>query len=369
MSGLEEQILRGRREVSADSVSMSISELTSLYKEGVLDIRPEFQRLYRWDLEQKSRLVESVLLGIPLPSFFVAQSETGKWELVDGLQRTSTLLELQGLLKNADGDVMPPLVLAGTQHLTDLDGKVWDGASAADVLSEAQKLDIRLSRLDIRIIKRDSDPKAKFDLFQRLNSLGSALTGQEIRNALITGINADCMAWLSELAKAPSFVQLTNLSTRQLQEQYDAELVLRFLMLHDFQVQGKRGGLGDFSSKIDEWTLELATHFDDRSSDLKDVFYRTFDGLSARANDDEIFRKWDQARGSYRGGFSNTAFEVIALGAGYCVANGEDYRTDVGLAAKTLWTHEMPGLGSSTGLATGDRLAKTIPFGRKYMAV
>src|SRR5579884_211987 len=92
---LESEIRRARLEISADTISMSISELTSLYREETLIIRPEFQRLFRWNIEQKSRLVESVLLGIPLPSLFVAQSEEGTWELVDGLQRVSTLLELQ----------------------------------------------------------------------------------------------------------------------------------------------------------------------------------------------------------------------------------------------------------------------------------
>lgn len=368
MTSLEDQILAGRREVSADSVSMSISELTSLYKEGILDIRPEFQRLYRWDLEQKSRLVESVLLGIPLPSFFVAQSESGKWELVDGLQRTSTLLEMQGLLRAADGSELPPLIFAGTKHLPDLEGKSWTGVDCeSDALTDAQKLDIRLSRLDIRIIKRDSDPKAKFDLFQRLNSLGSALTPQEIRNALITGINADCMSWLSDLAKRPSFVQLTNLSARQLLEQYDAELVLRFLMLHDFNVVGKRGGLGDFSSKMDDWTLNLAASFDERKGHLQNVFNTSFDSLQERSADAEIFRKWDNTRKSYRGGFSNSAYEVIACGAGFHVARKQAFRNDIDVAARNLWDKEAIKLGSSTGLATGDRLAKTIPFGRSYL--
>ena len=106
-SRLETEITNGRLEIAADTISMSISELTNLYHEGVLVIRPEFQRLFRWSQEQKSRLVESVLLGIPLPSLFVSQSDEGKWELVDGLQRVSTLLELQGHLKNPDGSVRP----------------------------------------------------------------------------------------------------------------------------------------------------------------------------------------------------------------------------------------------------------------------
>lgn len=101
----------------------------------------------------------------------MSQDEQGKWELVDGLQRVSTLLQLQGLLSDADGSLLPPLKLRATTYLPDLEGKSW---GAPDGLSEAQMLDVRLARLDIRVIKRSSDPKAKFDLFQRLNSYGSS---------------------------------------------------------------------------------------------------------------------------------------------------------------------------------------------------
>ena len=159
MSDLDDQIQLARRTVQADSSSMSISEITNLYKEGVLVIRPEFQRLYRWTDDQKSRLVESILLGIPLPSIFIAQDPAGKWELVDGLQRISTLLELQGLLPGDNGK-KPPLKLKATTYLSDLEGKTWGDREGDEYLTEAQKLDIRFSRLDLRIIKRSSDPKA-----------------------------------------------------------------------------------------------------------------------------------------------------------------------------------------------------------------
>jgi len=94
---------------------MSIGELTNLYRDGELIIRPEFQRFFRWTSIQKSRLVESILLGIPLPSIFVAQTLGGVWEVVDGLQRVSTLLELQGELKDGEGNILPPLRLDGTK--------------------------------------------------------------------------------------------------------------------------------------------------------------------------------------------------------------------------------------------------------------
>lgn len=361
---LEDEILAGRHEISADNISMSISELTSLFSEGTLIIRPEFQRLFRWGPEQKSRLIESIILGIPIPSIFVAQDEEGRWELVDGLQRVSTLLELQGLLPDEGGDGRPELKLSGTQYLRQLEGKSWSGA---DPLSQAQKRDIRLSRLDIRVIKRDSDSTAKYDLFQRLNSYGSKLTPQEIRNAFIAGESSSALGWLNELAHYPNFKSCLALSDRQGKEQYDVELLLRFLMLHNWKLVGKRGGLGEFSTKLDNWVMNLAENFEGPEVGLEDAFKGTFDYISEHA-DENVFRKWDPDAGVFRDGFLNTSFEVIALGVGYLIANDLPVRRDVLEVSREVWPAVKNDFGSVTGLATGDRLAKTIPLGRALMA-
>ncbi len=105
---------------------MSIGELANLYKDGELDIHPEFQREYRWTLTQKTRLIESILLGIPLPSFFVSQREDGIWDVVDGLQRLSTIFSFMGIYKNEDGELEKPLILNKTDYLPALENLCWD---------------------------------------------------------------------------------------------------------------------------------------------------------------------------------------------------------------------------------------------------
>jgi hypothetical protein len=128
---------------------MSIGEITNLYRDEELDIHPEFQRIYRWEDDQKTSLVESILLGIPLPSIFVAQAESGIWDVVDGVQRLSTILQFQGVLLDDEGNLVPPLVLRGTRYLPSLNGKVWeDGANSS--LTSAQRLDFKRAKLDLR---------------------------------------------------------------------------------------------------------------------------------------------------------------------------------------------------------------------------
>ena len=203
---LEEQLQYRRREISTDKLSMSVGELSSLYGSGDLIIRPAFQRLFRWEEEQRTRLVESFLLRIPIPPIFVSTDEEGKWEVIDGLQRISTLLQLQGLLPD-----QPPLVLGGTQYLPNLEGASW-GNEGKFQLGDTQKRDILRSRIDVTIIERTSDASAKFDLFQRLNSLGSALSGQEIRNAMLQSISPAVADWVIELSENKAFNSIVKLS-------------------------------------------------------------------------------------------------------------------------------------------------------------
>jgi len=95
---LEKEIEDAKRLVKTDAYQMSVGELVNMYRDGELIINPDFQRLFRWEIGQKSKLIESLLLGIPIPSIFVFEKEDAKWELIDGLQRVSTLLEFMGVL-------------------------------------------------------------------------------------------------------------------------------------------------------------------------------------------------------------------------------------------------------------------------------
>jgi len=357
----EREVLEARQEIFSDSYPMSIGELTNLFRDGELIISPAFQRLFRWDNEQKSRLIESILLGIPLPSIFVSQSEDGKWELIDGLQRVSTILQLQGLLPDRD-----PLVLQGTKYLPGLDGRSWDGSVGEErALPNSLRLDFKRSKLDLKILRRDSSPKTKYDLFQRLNSYGSPLTAQEMRNAVLAGVSSDFAAWIEELAASPDFIDTTVLSDRQRVEKYGEELVLRFLYLHATN-ETSAVSLRGFSQLLDDKAVEMAESFPSNKTELERVFQTTFKTIAESA-DDDAFRKWDSVREKFSGGFSNTAFEILAIGLGNAVANGASFRTDIKDAAKEMWqSDEMKGR-YSTGVSTESRLSRTLPYGRRLM--
>ena len=157
---------------------------------------PSFQRFYRWSDEQKSRLVESILLNIPIPSIFVSQREDAVWDVVDGLQRLSTIFELIGELKDDKGETLPALILQGTKYLPSLEGKTWEPTAASEGIGAAHQLIVRRSKIDVKIILRESNSLAKYELFQRakhwrISSVGPRDSKRHTHDGQPPGIRVD----------------------------------------------------------------------------------------------------------------------------------------------------------------------------------
>lgn len=365
---LEAQIREARRTISSDGYPMSLGELTNLYRSGELKIRPEFQRFFRWTSSQKSRLVESILLGIPLPSIFVSQGEAGVWELVDGLQRVSTILELQGELWGRDGNKLPQLALEGTKYIPALEGRIWQTEDSSKSLSDAQRLDVKRSKIDVKIIKRESSQQAKFDLFQRLNNYGTPLNTQEMRSALLVSVNADYFAWLERLSSDVSFIECLQFGEKEVDERFDLELATRFLVLHNRPTTKLTlTSLRDLPLVLDDESREMAMSFPVGAEERERVFREAFAIISANGGAD-VFRRWNLKTKAFVGSFLSTAFEVFGLGLGFHIANGSPFRVDLLDACREFWSRPEMQSGFATGKSTEARLVKFIPEGRKILA-
>jgi uncharacterized protein with ParB-like and HNH nuclease domain len=99
-SNLQEQLDGERRKVDVDHFDITIREITRMVNEGELILAPEYQRKFRWDSTRESQLIESLYLGLPVPSVFVATNKDGSWELVDGMQRISTIVHYMSSTKD-----------------------------------------------------------------------------------------------------------------------------------------------------------------------------------------------------------------------------------------------------------------------------
>ena len=292
---LQVEIDAAREEIRTDSYAVSIGEWISLYEKEELDIHPEFQRFFRWTPAQKSRLVESILLGIPIPQIFVAQRADGVWDVVDGLQRLSTIYQLAGILRDADGNRLDPLVLTKTQYLPSLDGRLWDSPDNPECsLTTAQRLLIKRAKLEVSIILRESEERTKYELFQRLNTGGSQLSDQEVRNAILVMLNPELYRWIEDLARRPNFVECVALSDRSTDVRYEMELILRFLTLRrasDYDLKNV-GDLGDF---LTDEMRKMAGNQNFRRNDEEQAFDNTFCLLN-NCLGSAAFRRWDAQR-------------------------------------------------------------------------
>jgi hypothetical protein len=358
---------------------VSIGEIFSLYEKQQLEINPAFQRFFRWSDTQKTYLIESILLGLPVPPLFLAQSEDGVLEVVDGVQRLSTLLELRGVLMmpGSNGTEMEqraPLVLTEGQYLKNLSGLVWSdevrehviGGAVTGAFTDAQRSDVQFAKLDATLIQRTSSAQAKYDVFRRLNSYGEPLTPQEMRAALIASVSGDCLTWLTSLARDGDTPELLSLSDRQLERQYDVELVLRFFYLVEAE-ELKASELRDFPRILDDYGIALASEFPSgRADKLGKAFGETLEKISQDGGSD-IFRRFYPDEKRFKGPFLNTSFEALASAVGYRLYRGLDVPVDLTERAKSFWRAEALSTHFATGRSTEWRLATYVPLGRQLL--
>ncbi|WP_326429339.1 DUF262 domain-containing protein [Stutzerimonas frequens] len=345
---------------------MSISEWTSMYEKKELDIHPEFQRFYRWTSAQKASLIESILLGIPLPPIFVSQRDDGVWDVVDGLQRLSTIFQFFGILEDEGGSKLPPLVLEGTKYLPALEGITWEGneEDEAKSLPKELQLIIKRSKIGASIVLKESDESAKYDLFQRLNTGGSELSPQEVRNCLLVMINREFYEWLKSLRELNDFIETTALSDRPLEEAYDTELALRFIILSSIDQQDLKA-VGDIGSYLTDKAAETAVDSSFDKHLRRGLFEQTF-ALLNRCMGEQAFKRFSVGKGRHEGGFLLSLFEVVALGVGYNLEKGSLCNEDEILEkAQSLWSNPDFTKWATSGVTATRRLPHLIPLGRE----
>ncbi|OBG31418.1 hypothetical protein A5671_09995 [Mycolicibacter heraklionensis] len=342
---------------------MSIGEVLSLYRDGDIEIHPEFQRIFRWNDDQKSRLIESILLGIPIPPIFVSQRPDGVWDVIDGVQRISTILEFTGEYRDEQQVTQPQLVLRQGEYLTELDGYTYlqPGEAAEGTLSfdDALRRDFKRSKLDFSIITKESDQNAKYDLFQRLNS-GSILSPQEARNCLMVMINREFFHAITDLSSNQNFLSCTPLTERQEEESYPNELVLRFFCQEEFT-----GGITELPKEYGEYLTDWMRRAAERDEPLNQIqFNETFELLDGVLGED-VFRRFDGTR--HLGPFSISAFEFVTTGVArnlttWTSRSSEELRERI----RSIWTAPEFRNNSGTGVSPRRRVPRIIAASRIY---
>ncbi|MFD4427988.1 DUF262 domain-containing protein [Nocardia sp. NPDC058497] len=197
----------------------TISLMLSRLRRGTIDLQPDFQRIAGiWSDANQSRLIESILLRIPLPAFYAAEvaepeDSADQWAIVDGIQRLTAIVRFV-----EPSPAFPPLTLTGLNYLD------FNGSRFADLPGRLQTR-LEETELVLHLIRRGTPVEAKFNIFARINTGGLPLTTQELRHALIPGRARELLA---ELADSAEFQEATDGSVARTR-MADREMVLRFL--------------------------------------------------------------------------------------------------------------------------------------------
>lgn len=302
---IDSEIVGARNEIRTDKLDISFGEIANLYENNELIITPEYQRLFRWQPTQKTRFIESILLGIPTPAIFVSEDESGVWELVDGLQRVSTVLEFMGVLKDIEGNVAQPsrLIKAGRKsQIPSLEGVLFND------LSLKARLAIKRAGCRVEVIKTGSRPKMKYEVFERLNTGGSELTEQEVRNCIFRAMSPYFVDWIDKLATFAPFSDNLSLSEYQKNTMFDRGLILRFFTMKNAYNEFEH----DVEPFVTDYIREILEEEREFNKDYEEkVFKEAFQNIESSIGED-AWRYYKD--GKHKGAFSVYIYEAVSIG-------------------------------------------------------
>lgn len=237
-------------DIFVENKPFSLKQLIDLIDSGDIDLNPNFQRNFVWDNTRQSRLIESIFLGLPLPSIYLSQYDDGILTIVDGLQRLNTI---RRFFKNE-------LRLSNLEYLNDCNGKTYNQLS--EVLPPLRIRRFSQTQIMCFVIDYRSPNKLKYDLFRRLNTGGKPLNNQEIRNCLS---RPPLQKALKEMVSSDEFKRATDGSIRD--TRMDAqESALRFMYFYD--QYDERNILGNYSGNM-ESTLDEYVEKVNRQEDFQ----------------------------------------------------------------------------------------------------
>jgi hypothetical protein len=290
--------LQGPFDPNDIDVDISVVNLGSLldqleYEE--IDLKPEFQRSSDvWSKEKKSRLIESVLLGLPLPSFYFSEDiATGKLVIVDGLQRLCAFKDFW-----LEKDPSKKLVLEGMQFLTNLNGRTRDD------LDRSQIRRIKSLKVTLNTLRKTTPAKVKFVIFQRVNTAGVPLTPQEMRNALYQKKATDLLRRMAEL---DSFKQATGyrVNTKRMADCDFANRFVAFYLRKEV-----------YSSDLDSFMGETLDYINQMQQNEIDSLCDTFDNsmnICYLLLGDKAFRRPNPKRNGKFLKINKAIFEALSV--------------------------------------------------------
>lgn len=313
-----------------------------MVESGAIDVKPEFQRRERWSPTQSSALIESFLLNIPVPPVYLAEEEFGRYSVIDGKQRITSINQF----------MTDKIALTNLVRFEEIDGLRF--SELPSELANALRI-----RPYIRVVTllRQSDPETKYEVFHRLNSGGEVLNAQEIRNVLFRGPFNDLLLRLSSNSFLRDRLKITNTRSGAYKTMQDVEYVLRFFTIEAYW----REFNGDFRKSMNWY---MGEHRDPGNKFLQEKEQQFTGAITAceQIFQHNAFRRFD--RGQWRNQTLSALYDaqMVAVSTfspdelSVMVAN----RTDLVTRYKELFDDDEFDAAIRTGTNTPGRLLYRI---------
>lgn len=294
-------------EIKMDTQTVNLGYLLEMLQFDEINLLPDFQRSDDlWSDKQKSRLIESILLGLPLPSFYFNVEENGKWAVIDGLQRLGTLKKF--IIEKNEKD---KFILNDLEFLLEYNGKKYNDLSRED------KRRISGLKITLNIIQKSTPVKVKYIIFRRVNTAGLQLTPQEMRHALNQGIPAK---FIKELSETDEFKRATSksISSKRME---DRDFVNRFIAFYllDFNTQYE----GELDNFLNEGMAALYNLSNEKLNKIKKDFINAMN-LAYEIFGIYAFRKRYDINNTYRFPVSKAVFDSLSVNFAYLSEDQKD---------------------------------------------
>ena len=271
------------RKLLTEKSDRSLPDLVRMINSGSLNLSPSYQRDFVWKEPQQSKFIESILLGIPVPTIFISENQNSTFEVVDGQQRLTTVKRFWN----------NELKLKGLSTLTEYNGKLF-----SDLDETTKNLLENTRTMSVVSILKDSSPEIKFDIFQRINEGAVKLSPQELRNVIYRGPIIDL---LEELSQFDEFIKLFNAKSNTVIRKQHQEIILRMLSIEDM-ITLRHNELtlnDDYNGRLDSAMsrfLEKYRYDEKEINRLRSEFIETMNKINKVLETKHIFRVYSLKR-------------------------------------------------------------------------
>lgn len=304
------------RTVKTQTIEYDLETLVKKIKRGIIKLNPDYQRKHRWKNDFSSRLIESLILNIPIPLIYISQDidvdteideNVARYSVIDGQQRLTAIYEF---FNNS-------YRLEGMDILEELNGLKYNQLPPF-LIRRLEERSIKCLRIDSTV-----DSQVKYDIFERLNSGSVKLEPQELRNATCRG---PFKHLIKKLAKTEVFINLCKLDpdSSRVNKMEDEELVLRFFALT------YKNGYKEYKGKFKGFLTNKMEYFNSLESDelieMENQFSNVFTKIKTEIGDNP-FRKYKYEKNEYKlmSNFNSAVFDAIAVASYLNIDKGINY--------------------------------------------